>query len=554
MAKSRNPTRGFQYLRGNWVYYQRLRTDGYYPKLAEMVNVRQFLRVQRMSKFSLIAEFFYQASQAELAKEMDLLISKFGSSISGSYENENFAKELITALNTCLGIKKVFERNLALIKESKGQKNVMSFFPTYFEKVWERRAPQIFEDAAQKFVDIGTIVPGDALADAVDKQLPELIREAVLDMFNAKVESGIKQNRDDYATAYAEMAEAVRNNTGGSNEFIQSFIRNYRLDRFIETIRKSMDEMPNFTNALKGKFNIKSQMAQRGGLTMEDFRTFAFNLVGESLANVKGTDSMRVSVNGISTGSTKMKPDSIGVVDIPLDIVSDWVQNNSFGTRVKDTQAILKLQESLQKFDGGFITYVNAKNYSLNNNFENGRIMANGDVQLPGFSAGSMISLQNFQDAANNLEINYDKLVSLCLQLIPGAIGADDGTIESTKIALTQAIASALFDDFNMVGTVEASGAKSIHLLDLNGVLTPISFYFHLLGQAFAEVGSFKPEDLVTVQIETPGSILYPEKFPEERKGGGYARWQEQSEAGMSQIKIGYHFLSAFRSVMKQFM
>jgi len=33
-----------------------------------------------------------------------------------------------------------------------------------------------------------------------------------------------------------------------------------------------------------------------------------------------------------------------------------------------------------------------------------------------------------------------------------------------------------------MVGTVEASGAKSIHLLDLNGVLTPISFYFHLLG------------------------------------------------------------------------
>jgi len=51
---------------------------------------------------------------------MDLLISKFGSSISGSYENENFAKELITALNTCLGIKKVFERNLALIKESKG--------------------------------------------------------------------------------------------------------------------------------------------------------------------------------------------------------------------------------------------------------------------------------------------------------------------------------------------------------------------------------------------------------------------------------------------------
>jgi len=37
---SRNPLRGFQYLNGNYVYYQRLRTDGYYPGLADAVNIR----------------------------------------------------------------------------------------------------------------------------------------------------------------------------------------------------------------------------------------------------------------------------------------------------------------------------------------------------------------------------------------------------------------------------------------------------------------------------------------------------------------------------------
>jgi hypothetical protein len=49
------------------------------------------------------------------------------------------------------------------------------------------------------------------------------------------------------------------------------------------------------------------------------------------------------------------------------------------------------------------------------------------------------------------------------------------------QIAFSSAIATALFDDFNMIGTVESSGAKSIHLLDLNGVLFPLSFYFFLL-------------------------------------------------------------------------
>ena len=68
----------------------------------------------------MIAGFFSNAASAELTKELNLLNEKFGGNISGDYGEENFAKKLITAINECLGIKKIFERNLALIKESNG--------------------------------------------------------------------------------------------------------------------------------------------------------------------------------------------------------------------------------------------------------------------------------------------------------------------------------------------------------------------------------------------------------------------------------------------------
>ena len=54
-------------------------------------------------------------ANSELKHEKDLLKSKFGYDLKGSYRDVGFAKSLIDALNKCLGIKEVYERNLALI-------------------------------------------------------------------------------------------------------------------------------------------------------------------------------------------------------------------------------------------------------------------------------------------------------------------------------------------------------------------------------------------------------------------------------------------------------
>jgi hypothetical protein len=48
-----------------------------------------------------------------------------------SERGHNF-KEVVDALNAALNLKEIYERNKILIKETKGQKGVYSWFPTYF--------------------------------------------------------------------------------------------------------------------------------------------------------------------------------------------------------------------------------------------------------------------------------------------------------------------------------------------------------------------------------------------------------------------------------------
>ena len=120
--------------------------------------------------------------------------------------------------------------------------------------------------------------------------------------------------------------------------------------------------------------------------------------------------------------------------------------------------------------------------------------------------------------------------------------------MEQAKTMMARMIATALFDDFNTIGVVETSGAKSIHLLDLNGVLLPLSFYLHLLSEAFADTAALDvAKGLVEVEITTPAKVMYDRPAP-----NGYSAiyWSNQATAARKGINISWHFLSSFKSIM----
>ena len=546
---SRHPDRGMQYAGGQYVYYRTL--PDYYPALAATENVQFQTYMKEVTNLEAISAQFGAMAGGELAKEMALLNEKFGAGISGDYGDKDFAKKLITAVNECMGMKEIFERNLALIKESSGgQKNVMSFFPTYFKEVWSEQAEAIYNKATANFVGADQTTLDNAFADAVNAELPRLVQEALLNMMTrAKVETGIHKDRDKYEKAYEEMAAALKSGRGGANEFIQAFIDNYKLNEITELIRNQAEDTRQVENIVgKGKkapINIYAQIAQRAGITMEDVRVYMQNIIFEGLAAVTGSDTVRVNAKAFGTGGIKMKSDVTTVLDIPFDALEEWLENNAFGNRQKNVEAALKLQEKLRQFDDGFITYTNAKNYTLNSNFENG-----GEGRMAGFSAGSAISLDTFASIMGTMGMNADQMVRSCMQLIPGAIS--DDKMGEAETMMARAIAVALFDDFNAIGSIETSGAKSIHLLDLNGVLLPLSFYLNLLSEAFADVAALDvAKGLVEVNISTPGGVMYGAPAP---YGQSETYWTNQATFARNSITVTWHFLAAFKSIMSSFM
>ena len=96
----------------------------------------------------------------------------------------------------------------------------MSYFPDYFTKAWAEQADTIWEEVAKRYTESNNLLPGDALAQVVNEKLPNLVRIALEKMFSAKVESGIKKERDKYQNAYQEMADALNKNASGTEEFV----------------------------------------------------------------------------------------------------------------------------------------------------------------------------------------------------------------------------------------------------------------------------------------------------------------------------------------------
>ena len=263
-----------------------------------------------------------------------------------------------------------------------------------------------------------------------------------------------------------------------------------------------------------------------------------------------GTGDIKYSMESVHTGGKNIKPDNIILINANASIAKKWMEEDKFGGRQENVLAIKNLQQKLSGINDGFIIYTTAKNYTLNKRFQE---------VLNGYPAGKMTSLQNFNAAAWNIEINTDALITTVMQLIPGAVG--EGDDEAVKTALSRAIAAALFDDFNTIGQEVNIGGSltSIHLFDLQGVLMPFSYYLQLLGDAFTSVGGFgnindeRIRQLISVDIEVPPSIMFPTQAQQNLYyiATGNNPWNAQAKDALNNSRIGFHFLAGLRSILE---
>ena len=112
-----------------------------------------------------------------------------------------------------------------------------------------------------------------------------------------------------------------------------------------------------------------------------------------------------------------------------------------------------------------------------------------------------------------------------------------------------------LFDDYETVGKdLRKTGVKSIHIMDLNGVFLPLSFFLDLMARAIDEIGR-TPEGLVKVVYKTPKKIKYDTNEEiRQARARGEAPWALQKEEALRDTKISYHFLKDFRDILSKYM
>ena len=544
-----------------YVYYNRLNSDEFSPEKTAKLRQMYTSAVGRLNliaggssdaesraKMKEAADFFAQMRNNEYKKEIFVLSKNFGKQMTDVYNDENgdqVGAQLIQLFNDALLLKDVFQQHLDLIRKAadpSAKKQVITYFASYLSTAWNQKWGAEMGNRVSAAIKAApknsTETIGQIVERVVTQCLPEFVKDALINAMQHKEEDKVTQG---YGTGkdFQELQSAIQDfSNRRTNEFIQRLIEIYKLDEIGSTIAQEIasNMKTNYKKALKGHKIKKDDydIHVRGGLANEAFGKFVADIVNMSVQEYRG----------IATGATEQKADMVFTLNIKtrrfeqmlLDAPEKGTKDESI--RVENIKRLLKITHELGKLTNGCIMYVNAKNYGLKNK------------SWKGFSAGSAIKLQTFADMMSTARMSAGDIIFAAMQLPKDAIG--ENYLQQVRNLYARTIATALFDDVTTLKDTKES-PNAIHLLYLNGIYFPMSFYYDLLYRAFNDSAQEQIDKLVDVEINGSGSILYPKRLKEEEKGeGGFERWNDQRQTTLSHTTIQYHFLRNFQEIMKQ--
>lgn len=546
-------------LNGKYVYYQRLlkNKNEEYRKLG--ITMRQSLLdfSEIASDPKNISAYFAQMARREFAKEEKMLREYFDADKLNYYlEDKNAAKKIIDTVNAVLGIKDVYERNLQVLLNNNGQKNLITWFPTYFNRAfdaaWSDEGSQVdgiilpklnalMEERIKEEEPTDEAGFRKAVSAVINENIDEIVRYALILMFDAGVETHVDQQ---YQTAYRELLAATKKNSAASRQYIADIKQVYELDKITDILMENFDpeaQAKDFkAKASKVKGKVGANIHSRGGYNLENYLTFVIN---EAFKSGLKTGGNIQKVEAHSSGSTGQKADVIINIGLNTSAIEKWLESSTFGTREKDRAALTELQRKLKNFQDGFIVYTNVKNYTVNSDFE----------RRGGFSAGEAIKLRTFAGISKQIIPDGKKFTIALMNTIPGAL--NDKNYGQVKTALARSIAAFLFDDFSTIGNDIKQGANALHLFSLNGIYVPLSWFFYQLSLSFSNAEQkINSNGLVRITIKEPSEIEFPTQAHQiawQKKNGGQSAWRYQADEALDSTTITVHFLGAIKELLK---
>ena len=524
-----------------YVYYERLKQDGYTQLY---YTVKKNLGIQRgsLKELQKTSENLRRMGAIEKAKETAFIQKVFRKPINVDFDDRKSVKEFIDVLNEAMNFKDLYKRNLQLLLKTDKQKTTISYFPSYFIQAWNAYSDTLWKkvesefDRTKRSLDI-------IFEEQLKKDMNFLVVDGIERMFRAQPELG--QEAQQYADAYKALLGSIGTiDTPGS--LAQQFKDIYKLDALGDSLKKalkaekekiSLESYKKAGKSKKFKDSLKAQQGQRGGIALEAIENLCVQVISQMKINGK--------VETIRGGGYGIKPDNMYLYGIDAGPIVDVLERIKDTDREHNIEKAEEINKYLQTLDDGFIIYSNAKNYTMSTKF----------FKESGFSAGAEISAQTYLEVMKKVNKNVRTFIGVMINSMKGAVGENMDLYDTVCQNLAQDIAMMLFDDYETVGKdLRKTGVKSIHIMDLNGVFLPLSFFLDLMARAIDEIGR-TPEGLVKVEYKTPKKIKYDTNEEiRQARARGEAPWASQKEEALRDTKISYHFLKDFRDILSQYM
>ena len=559
-------------LADQYVFYDKLGDDNSPPQNQELwLHIsgqldKILVNTQNVDK--IVNELHRQAA-LEYKREVELIKQEYGvTNVSEELLDDGVYKDLIETINFQLQSKAVYERNLNRLYPQKknntfyksGKVDITKFFWTYFEKA--------FNDYFNDFASLIQFERGETIDVAVEKAfrqyLPEVVQEALIQMYNSKAftdqqnaklkKDANQQYQNESDNAYKELVQHLETWRGRAidNPLIQQIYKDYGFNNLISSLSESF-----LKTISKNKSKSKQQRVAKGKASALAIKgTIASAPLSGSLAEIMQGALINVHLN-MDGGETRVdvkrtgnknqqKADLMISCSINLDdflqlqgTVADFIRKNdeSNADSIR-MQNILSTSNALKFFESEasstqFITFVNMKNYTLDNTFE-------------GFSAGSATNMENFYKWVQQIPTigigRANLLIGALLQFGAGAIGTP-AQQEAVLQSLSETVAYFLFDDFATIGQEAKGNLKTIHLFWLSGIYVPLSFLLKVLADSI-KISWSEAKGIVDFTLESP-EILYPKE-----EIYTHEMWVKQSEDALKRTTLSMKFLKSFQDLL----
>lgn len=548
-----------------YVIYQRgARSESPYWKSvynkakAEADGISSIQTGSRTNKLLEAGQRLISLGQAEMSKEIALIEAATGMQMN----DQEDIKLFIQRFNEVLMGKKQFEEAVFRLEDALTSPEVQyraptiaSWFTSYLGEALNKNINTFIGRNVASLIDQNFSAWEAELDAIIDKS----INQAFKNMLTKMTET---EGKELYGTseAWKEVYKASQSMDGFSDYFRDmirskidfSKIKSLLQNDSIKVKNKSNRGVRKVIDSQQG-LNLRSGRKSRSiGGSVQEYIMSAVTALGDTASSASSTGSRVFS-------SDKMKTDNVTVFSFSQEINVEKMASNianqlnevmNNASSLNDAAEIMRkfYNQHLSQLNDSFIVYGSTKSYTLSDSFK-------------GFHGGGERKLSDavaiIQQAGIGDSGAVDNYIKAAYNTGEGAIFADkrDEIQEDLKIALMSAVAELLFDDWVSIGEVPRGGAKSIHVLQLEGLQIPISVFLTAAGRAMVSAAN-DMERLIKIRVKLPGKIIYEDPI---QTAGGHmseilSKWNEQAQEAENDSIFSMEFLKNFKTIISEWI